>query len=43
MLTSGYTEALLSAQHELPQDLIVLRKPYRQAELARSLQLVIRG
>lgn len=40
-LTSGYTAAALSREHQLPEDLEVLNKPYGREELANRLRLVI--
>ncbi len=41
LLTSGYTASALTREHGLPEQLEVLRKPYRREELASKLRLVI--
>ena len=41
LLTSGYTASALIQEHGLPEQLDVLRKPYRRDELANKLRLVI--
>ncbi|HEY3847901.1 MAG TPA: MASE4 domain-containing protein, partial [Acetobacteraceae bacterium] len=41
LLTSGYTASALTQEHGLPEQLDVLRKPYRRDELANKLRLVI--
>jgi CheY-like chemotaxis protein len=41
LLTSGYDAALASAQDTTGSELRVLRKPYKQAELARALREVL--
>jgi signal transduction histidine kinase len=41
LLTSGYTPAALTQDHGLPEQLDVLRKPYRREELASRLRLII--
>jgi signal transduction histidine kinase/CheY-like chemotaxis protein len=43
LLTSGYTNQALEGQHDLPPNLDILPKPYRRAELASRLQLVMRA
>ena len=43
LLTSGYTAVALSREHGLPDNLIVLEKPYQREELANKLKLVIDG
>jgi signal transduction histidine kinase/CheY-like chemotaxis protein len=43
LLTSGYTAAALSLEHDLPDDLTIVDKPYRREELARKLRAVIGG
>jgi signal transduction histidine kinase len=41
LLTSGYTAAALTHEHGLPEQMDVLRKPYRREELAKRLRLII--
>jgi signal transduction histidine kinase len=41
LLTSGYTAAALTREHGLPEQMDVLRKPYRREDLARRLRLII--
>jgi len=41
LLTSGYTASALTQELGLPEQMDVLRKPYRQDELASKLRLVI--
>ena len=41
LLTSGYTASALTQEHGLPEQLDVLRKPYRREELAQRLRVVI--
>ncbi len=41
LLTSGYDAGLASEQDTTGSDLRVLRKPYKQAELARALREVL--
>ena len=41
LLTSGYTATALTEEHGLPEQMDVLRKPYRREELASKLRLVI--
>jgi signal transduction histidine kinase/CheY-like chemotaxis protein len=41
LLTSGYTASALTQEHGLPEQLDVLRKPYRREELASRLRVVI--
>jgi signal transduction histidine kinase len=43
LLTSGYTAAALSLEHGLPDDLILVNKPYRREDLARKLRAAIGG
>jgi CheY-like chemotaxis protein len=43
LLTSGYDAGLSLAQDTTGSDLRVLRKPYKQAELARALREVLLG
>jgi signal transduction histidine kinase len=43
LLTSGYTNQALEGADALPPNLDVLPKPYRRAELATRLQLVMRA
>ncbi|MBV8777012.1 MAG: response regulator [Alphaproteobacteria bacterium] len=43
LLTSGYTGAVLSREHGLPEDVPVLGKPYRRDELAARLRVIIGG
>ena len=43
LLTSGYTEAALSVEHGLPDNLDVVGKPYQRDELAKKLRLAISG
>jgi signal transduction histidine kinase len=42
LLTSGYTAEALTKEHGLPADVEVLGKPYRHADLAQKLRLVIK-
>jgi CheY-like chemotaxis protein len=42
LLTSGYDAEVASAQDTTGNDLKVLRKPYKQADLARALREVLR-
>ena len=39
VLTSGYTNEALSGQHDVPADVVILPKPYRQHELAERLKV----
>jgi signal transduction histidine kinase len=41
LLTSGYTASTLAVQHELPEPLELLGKPYGRNELGNKLRLVI--
>ena len=41
LLTSGYTASALTQEHGLPEQMEVLRKPYRREDLANKLRLVI--
>jgi CheY-like chemotaxis protein len=41
LLTSGYADTVLRQADGLPGDLQVLGKPYRRAELASKLRLVV--
>ena len=41
LLTSGYDAEVASAQDTTESELRVLRKPYKQAELARALREVL--
>ena len=41
LLTSGYADTMLDKADGLPEDLPVIGKPYRHAELASKLRLVI--
>jgi signal transduction histidine kinase/CheY-like chemotaxis protein len=41
LLTSGYTASALTEEHGLPEQMDVLRKPYRREELANKLRLII--
>jgi hypothetical protein len=43
LLTSGYTAAVLSREHGLPDNLNLVEKSYQREELAKKLRLVIRG
>jgi signal transduction histidine kinase len=43
LLTSGYTASALTQDHGLPEQMEVLRKPYRREDLANKLRLVIGG
>jgi signal transduction histidine kinase/CheY-like chemotaxis protein len=43
LLTSGYTAAALTHEHGLPENVVVLGKPYRREDLASKLRLVING
>jgi signal transduction histidine kinase/CheY-like chemotaxis protein len=43
LLTSGYSGAALAEQHDLPDDLPVLGKPYRRDELAAQLRVLAGG
>jgi CheY-like chemotaxis protein len=43
LLTSGYTAEALADQHGLPDDLLVLGKPYRHEDLANKIRIVIGG
>jgi CheY-like chemotaxis protein len=42
ILTSGYDAEVASAQDTTGSDLTVLRKPYKQADLARAVQDVLK-
>jgi CheY-like chemotaxis protein len=41
LLTSGYTGAALTNEHEVSADVPILNKPYRREELADQLRLVL--
>ena len=43
LLTSGYTAEALAHEHGLPDDLLVLDKPYRHEDLANKIRLVMNG
>jgi CheY-like chemotaxis protein len=43
LLTSGYAASALTEEHGLPEQMGVLRKPYRRDELATKLRLIIGG
>jgi signal transduction histidine kinase/CheY-like chemotaxis protein len=43
LLTSGYTAEALAHEHGLPDDLLVLGKPYRHEDLANKIRLVMNG
>jgi signal transduction histidine kinase len=43
LLTSGYTAEALVEEHGLPDDLLVLGKPYRHEDLANKIRLVMNG
>jgi signal transduction histidine kinase len=43
LLTSGYTAEALAYEHGLPDDLLVLGKPYRHEDLANKIRIVIGG
>jgi signal transduction histidine kinase len=43
LLTSGYTAEALVHEHGLPDDLLVLGKPYRHEDLANKIRLVMNG
>jgi hypothetical protein len=43
ILTSGYSAELLNHAEVAELDLKVLRKPYRQAELARAFRAALAG
>jgi signal transduction histidine kinase len=43
LLTSGYTAEALVHEHGLPDDLLVLGKPYRHEDLANKISLVMNG
>ena len=43
LLTSGYTAEALAHEHGLPDDLLVLGKPYRYEDLANKIRIVMGG
>jgi signal transduction histidine kinase len=43
LLTSGYTAEALVHEHGLPDNLLVLGKPYRHEDLANKIRLVMNG
>jgi len=43
LLTSGYSAAALTDKHSLPKEFSVLGKPYRRAQLAARLRVIIGG
>jgi len=42
LLTSGYTNDVLTGEHRIPANISILTKPYRRAELAEHLQTTLR-